>query len=297
MSIHLYYGDEPYWINSEKRKYEEMVSQEFNLAYFDGWDSSVVSFLQTNPFMDEYRVCILTVPSLRSISDELSEYMEEENEYSHLVIIAGEVDSRTKLFKKLSADGCVKECNKIRDEKTLQNLVLNMISKHGGKITPAAYGLLLRKENYPDAEDICLYNVFSDIERLIAYDPVITEETVNLLIKDNLTEKRFEIVKMIQAKDVKALREQAQLLSGEEIPVLAALLREYRLGWKKKYFSPEEIGVKYIKLSGMDAGVLAKCIEVITASIDAAKNGSMPKESILMYTFLRLIKEQQVAIQ
>lgn len=292
--IHVLYGDEPYLFDMAKKQFSARISfPELNLASFSSWGNDVIAFLQAYPQLsDDVRVAFCHVADLKVLNtNSFVDYLKEPIDTSILVVFVDSLDKRAKLYKTLQADHLLFECGKVTDASLLSKILLNEIKKCGGRITEAAYTLFLTKENYGNegVAEISILNLISDIKRLVAYSSDITEETVSLLIEDNFSAKVFSIGKMILDEDRKGLRIQSQLLSDNAIGTLSALLREYRIAWKMKYYPAKSIGVKYSIFSAMSKQELSQGMDLIMSSIDGIKNGSVPEKYVLPYTFEELL--------
>lgn len=290
MGINVFYGNEPYSIDFYRKKYENMVvNKELNLMKFDAWSEDVSSYLMTYPVMEEKKVAIVSC-SLKDLDTTFNKYLENPCQTTELVLILKDVDKRSAIYKKLQKAGTITECNKIQDTQKLQNMLLREVGKNGARISQNAYRLFMEKENYLEMENITLYNLFSDIERLAKFNPDITEETVNLLIPDNLSKKMFGIAKMLMSGDCTGLIQQAQVLSSDTMGTLGALLREYRIAYKAKYFSINQIGIKYPPVfSKLPKNTLVDGMDIVLSSIDGIKNGTLVEEQTLPYTFAKLL--------
>ena len=292
MGIHIFYGDEPYSLAFQRKMFEGKVSQEINLNIFDKWSEQVVPFVKTMPFFDNCRVAIVSCNTLSEVSlseKEITDLIADD--LAELVIFPDTVDKRSKVYKLLSDKKAIMECNKLTDVEKVKRLLLKEVSKRGGRITEDALSLFIQRENYPDCDDVTLFNLFSDLDRLLAFDLDITAESVKKLIKENVSEEVFGIAKMIQAHDAVGLSKQAAVAS-KPIGTLSALLREYRIAYKAKYFPVKDIGVKYAGLSSFSKEELVHGIEVITDAIAGIKNGSMPEKNALEYCFWKLIYKE-----
>lgn len=289
MGIHVFYGNEPYSIDFYRKKYENMVvNKELNLMIFDAWSEDVSSYLMTYPIMEEKKVVIISC-SLKDLGTAFNKYLKNPCQTTELVLILKDLDKRNAIYKKLQKEGAVTECNKIQDSQKLQNLLLKEVAKNGARISQSAYRLFVEKENYLEREDITLYNLFSDIERLAKYSTDITEETVNLLIPDNLSKKMYGIAKMLVSGDHTGLVRQAQVLSSNTMETLGALLREYRIAYKAKYFSLNQIGIKYPPVfSRLPQNILIGGMDIVLSSIDGIKRGTLTEGQALSYTFAKL---------
>lgn len=295
--LKILYGNEPYLIDHFKKKLTEgLAFPEMNLLTLREWSREVPDFLSTYPVMDEFRVVVLYLDSFKEFEKAVSgneEFLSSviASPTQRFVVITGDVDKRTSFYKKLSKDAhkVLLSCEKM-DEVRLKKAIMTEVTRLGATMDDDTYALFADKENYAERDDINLLNVYGDIARLASYDKHITKETVELLVKANIQENVFGICKMIQSGNLRALKGQAEVLEGSEIGVLSALLREYRLAFKGKFFSAKEIGVKYIALSGLSMQEITEGMSFILSVIDGMKDGSIPPSDALRYVFLKLVK-------
>lgn len=295
--LKILYGNEPYLIDHFKKKLTEgLAFPEMNLLTLREWSREVPDFLSTYPVMDEFRVVVLYLDSFKEFEKAVSgneKFLSSviASPTQRFVVITGDVDKRTSFYKKLSKDAhkVLLSCEKM-DEVRLKKAIMTEVARLGATMDDDTYALFADKENYAERDDINLLNVYGDIARLASYDKHITKETVELLVKANIQENVFGICKMIQSGNLRALKGQAEVLEGSEIGVLSALLREYRLAFKGKFFSAKEIGVKYIALSGLSMQEITEGMSFILSVIDGMKDGSIPPSDALRYVFLKLVK-------
>lgn len=290
----ILYGDEPYMIEARRKSLEKKITlPELNLLKTDGWSMDVVTFLSTYPVADDNKLAVVNVKDLKELNtDSFQSYIEMPSSYGQLLVIAEKVDKRSVLYKKLSKEKVFVECGKVTDAEQLKAILLREVQSLDGKMTAEAYRLFLQKENYGDEAraDISILNLLSDLHRLVAWNPEITVDSVNLLIKDNYAAKTFAVSKLIADGDVPGLRVQAELLKNDAIGNLSALLREYRIAWKSQYFPNSEIGVSFISFKKLATEKLERAIDIIMSALDGIKDGSLPSESVLMYTYLQLVE-------
>ena len=295
--LRILYGNEPYLIDYFKKKFSEgLAFPEMNLLTLREWSREVLDFLSTYPVMDEFRVVVLYLDSFKEFEKAVSgneKFLASviASPTQRLVVITGDVDKRSSFYKKLSKDAnkVMLSCEKL-DDIRLRKAIMSEVARLGATMDDDAYALLADKENYAERDDINLLNVYGDIARLASYDKHITKDTVDLLVKANIQQNIFGICKMIQSGNLRALKGQAEVLEGSEIGVLSALLREYRLAFKGKFFSAKEIGVKYIALSGLSMQEITEGMSFILSVIDGMKDGSIPQSDALNYVFLKLVK-------
>lgn len=290
MAVKFYFGPEQYLLDGYKQKYLSMVQNpELNLSIMDGIQSGLYDLLYTYPVFEEKRVVLLYLDDLKQFGEDkkLLKFLSETISFTELAVFCKKADTRTKFYK--SVKDQVISCEKIADTARLQGIILKEINKRGGRIREDAYSLFMEKENYLERDDISLLNIISDLDRLVSYSPEISVDTVNALIPDNPSKKMFELANMIKKADFKHLRQQAEVFAGNEIGALSALLREYRIAWKTKYFPASDIGVRPPLFSKEPEGKLLRAMEIVTAGIDAVKYGAVPKDSIMLYTFSQLM--------
>lgn len=295
--LRILYGNEPYLIDYFKKKLTEgLAFPEMNLLTLREWSREVPDFLSTYPVMDEFRVVVLYLDSFKEFEKAVSgneKFLSSviASPTQRFVVITGDVDKRTSFYKKLSKDAhkVLLSCEKM-DEVRLKKAIMTEVARLGATMDDDTYALFADKENYAERDDINLLNVYGDIARLASYDKHITKENVELLVRANIQENVFGICKMIQSGNLRALKGQAEVLEGSEIGVLSALLREYRLAFKGKFFSAKEIGVKYIALSGLSMQEITEGMSFILSVIDGMKDGSIPPSDALRYVFLKLVK-------
>ena len=292
MAVHILYGNEPYLIDYNKRKLSEGISMPgMNISTFDELNQDVADFLTSYPVFDDRKVAIVHISDVKELGKNaiFDSYLKAPFADTELVIIAKECDKRSKTYKTVHAQKLIVLCDKVTEPKVLEKILLKEVSKAGGRITPDAYKLMLELINYEEHEEVSIYNIISDIHKLVSYNSDITVDSVKLLIKENPVDNVFAIAKLIISGNTKALKQQAALLSDNQIGTLAALLREYRIAWKSKFFPADMIGVKFITLANTDTETLFEGMKIINSAIDGLKNGSLPEKESLFYTFMKLI--------
>lgn len=292
--IQIIYGNEPYLIDQMKKKAVANISTlDFNLTEFYAWSEDVLNYLSTYPVMDDTKVAFLYLKDIKELDSKSScsftEYLSSPSDFSNLYIFPQKVDKRTSFYKSLSKAGIVKEINKISDENMLQKILLSKVSQLNGQITHDAYNELIRREAYLELDDINLFHLTNDIQSLVSYDSNVTKDTVELLIPERIVSNAFGIATLLMQGNYRELKRQAEALSNDAIGALSALLREYRIAYKSKYFSPGEIGVRSISLKSMETSELVAGMNIIISSIDAIKQSSLSEKTALWYTFQKLL--------
>lgn len=284
-------GSEPYLVDYHKNKLiGQFDLKELNFMEATSFDESVYDFLFTFPMGDDRKVVYLSVDSLNEVNNPLyKKYEESPSDFGELVVKFRNHDGRESFYKKLVKDGVLQLYDKVPTESELAAFLEKKVSQRGVSFeNKETLSLFIERENYWEKKDITLYNILSDLNNLVALGNTITKEMVLSVVPDNANEQTFEIAKMIAAKNISGLRKQAVLCKGNEIGTLAALLREYRIAYKLQYFTPAQIGTSKFAFKGLTKEQLLRGIDIVTDAISSSKQGSMPKETILEHTFLKL---------
>lgn len=287
--VYALFGQEPYVRDGYKRAIlKDIENTDFNVRTFEVFSEETASFLSTMPLFGTKKVALVTAKSFKELADPATKpYLEQPSPDTCLVFFVEDVDKRTAAYKEFQKKGWNLPCEKLT-EKQLKGVLLKHIQMLGGSITEAAYRVFLEREAYFEREDVTVYTLISDLEKLVNLDKNITEQTVSELIQKNLVDDTWSIAKMIQVGDLKGLMEQAEVLSGEQIRTLSALLREYRIAYKAKYFPKKEIGVTTILFEDIPKDQLTEGIRIITDAIAGIKAGHAGNS--LKETFLRLVR-------
>ena len=289
MSLKFIVGDEPYWVDSEMKKATSGIDcPEMDLITGDKVNDSVFDFLNSTSFLSERRVAVITVTNLSEADVPLLRGYRFING-NDLVIRARNCDRRSSFFKEMSKEGCVKSCFKSDVSKKLDAFVAKKAAEKGLTLTQEAMRELLFLENYQDAPEVTCYTILADLSSLaeVSDGDEVTPEFVRRIVPSHLKGNAFVVAGMVASGNVKGVLEQAEALKGQEIPSLAALLREYRIAYKASYFKLSEIGVtrRMLDLSREEA---AEGIRILTEALRATKSDS-PSGAILQETYLRLL--------
>jgi len=292
--IYFIGGSEPYLVDCQKLSLVGKLSlAELNYMESECFSEDVVSFLNSYPIGDEYKVCHLMVEELDKLNTpDFQTYLEHPSDTSRLIVRFRHYDARKSFFKKLKAEGLLQLFEKETVLVKLPEFVQSRAQKKGATFeSKEALELFLCRENYGNREDITLYNVLGDLNNLIALGSIITKENVLAVVQEHDVVQKFCIAGLLLSKDVHGLRKQAHLCAGDEIGALSALLWEYRVAYKAKFFSFKEIGTFKATLSKLPKEVLFQGIMILTDAVDSVKQGTAPKSSLLEATFLKLASD------
>lgn len=290
MSILFIGGNEPYYVEKACQvamNLEELALSEINYLKTDSMGENVLSFLDTYPVMDSRKVVYCVVSDLSECNNPYYEKLcKELPDYATVVVRFRTYSTVTGFYKKLVKDKKVFLHNK----DTYQNKLEGFL-KRKAEWEPAALSEFLRRENYVEAEDVCLQTVMADADTLaiICKDRPISIKDVSDNVSDHCLGNVFVVAKFLRAGNIPALQKQASLLKGQEIQALTALLREYRVSYKLMYHSMKEVGVTYPStFANVPKEKLIQSMDTIVSTLDALKNEAVPKSTALESTYLAL---------
>lgn len=285
-------GNEPYMVDYRtKQAVGKLEVPELNFHQFDSFDESAVSFLAAAPLMDERRVALVRISHLKEIDNQYYHSFASSDSDNLLVVQARDYDARTTLFRNLKETGILELCNKSDYVGLLSQFILNKASQYGVSFEDNVVEAMLRRCSYLDNEEMTIYVIAGYVESMAAISKTIDMPTMESVVPSYEKENRFALARMILDKNVKELRNQAVLLRGSEIECLSALLREYRIAYKSKYYSFKDIGITSAVLSRQDKDYLIRSITILTDVIRGIKKGTVCVSSCLQDTFLRLLQE------
>lgn len=289
MKIELIGGDEPYMIDMRRKQLiRKLQMPDLNFYKSDVLDEKVLEHLQTCPIVDEEKVAFVRLEHLREADNSLFPKLSALTS-GLLIIQFQDYDGRSSFFKEVKAKGLVKLYLKENySDKQVQDYLTKIAGNKGISFEAGAMELLLSRTCYRENEDVNLYTLIGYIKSLSALGNPIRKEHVCAIVTEYHSEDVFGIAKMILSKDLNGLRLQANLQKKNAIRTLSALLREYRIAYKAKYFPLKEIGVSYCVFSRLEKAVLCDAIRYITGQIQSIKTGRIPQDVVLLETFFKL---------
>ncbi len=292
MAIQVLYGDEPYGIEVKKKKVLSMVNvPDMNYEVRSGtFELEAQTLCNTFPFMDEHRVVLFDIDTLKALDTrEFYEYLKEPMASTELLIICRNADQRLKVFKRLKEAGVLVPCMKLKDEREVMTVLCHEIKTRGGRITEEAMREFLKRLNY-SKEDVNLLLAVGFIETLCNISPDITLDNVRLYVPSNEEANEFWLTSLIRSKDAENLYRQISLIpNDEDIKVLSLILKDYRVAYKLTYFSDKEIGTGRTEFAGESRESLVKGMNIIVDGISGIKTGTIPKEHALKSVCSKLL--------
>ena len=221
--VYLLFGDEPFLVNSYKKRLREAIAGDdtMNYNYFEGKGPDVkeiISLADTMPFFAERRLVMVDGSGFfkNSAPEELVNYIAEIPESTCMVFVESEVDKRNKLYKKVKDNGYAAELKK-QDADQLMRWAAGILAKDGKKITRQVMEYFMERTG-DDME-----NIRMELEKLICYTmgrEVITKEDVEAVGTVHVTNRIFEMVTAIVAGNTrKAMDLYEDLLTLKEPPM------------------------------------------------------------------------------
>ena len=290
--VYLLFGDEPFLVNSYKKRLREAVTGDdtMNYNYFEGKGPDVkeiISLADTMPFFAERRLVLIDGSGFfkSSAPEELVDYIAEIPESTCLVFVESEVDKRNRLYKKVKDNGYAAELKK-QDADQLMRWAAGILAKDGKKITRQIMEYFMERTG-DDME-----NIRMELEKLICYTmgrEVITKEDVEAVGTVHVSNRIFEMVTAIVTGNTrKAMDLYEDLLTLKEPPmrILFLIARQFN----------QLLQVKELMAKGMDKGTIASKLKmqpfVVGKTMPQARQ--FGREQILSYVEFCVETEEAV---
>lgn len=289
--VYLLYGDEPYLVNSYKKRLREAIAGDdtMNFNYFEGKSPDVrelISLAETMPFFAERRLILVDGSGFfKGAPEELVNYLPKMPDTTCMIFCENEVDKRNRLYKKVKELGYAAELNK-QDSAQLMKWAAGILAKDGKKITKQVMEYFLERTG-DDME-----NIRMELEKLICYTmgrEVIGKEDVEAIGTVHVTNRIFEMVSAIVAGNTrKAVDLYEDLLTLKEPPmrILFLIARQFN----------QLLQVKELSAKGMDKGAVSQKLKIppFAAGKLIAQAKAFSREQILSYVHLCVESEEAV---
>jgi len=207
--------------------------------------ADLVTAVRTMPMMVPRRVVIVTqaemllVPKRESEAatralDDLEAFLKQPEPQTTLVLVAGAIDKRSRMYKLLSKQAAVVECGAIENQADAERWVRNRIAAAGIEIEPAAARRLAERAG-PDVK-----RLRGEVDRLLLYamgQPRITLDDVREVAGPAALQDDWAMTNAIEAgQAADALRQLALMLDAGAPP--EKILGQ--LGWLVRAKFPTE---------------------------------------------------------
>lgn len=255
--VYLLFGDEPFLINSYKKRLREAIAGDdtMNFNYFEGKSPDVkeiISLADTMPFFSERRLILIDGSGyFKGAPEELVDYLPGMPDTTCMIFCETEVDKRNRLFKKVKELGYAAELKK-QDSSQLMTWSAGILAKNGKKITRQVM------EYFLDRTGDDMEFIRNELEKLICYTAdrnVITREDVEAIGTVHVTNRIFEMVSAIVAGNrKKAMDLYEDLLALKEPPmrILFLIARQFN----------QILQAKELMAAGCEKGELASRLKI-----------------------------------
>lgn len=297
-SIMFLYGPESYLIDFYRNKAVNSVPEELRAMSVSEaappFTAEVSDLCNTPSLFSGKRVVLMQADDIKAFDvPAFHKYMEAPCSRTELVItLSKKPDSRLKFVKELKKAGVLKSCDKLDKESALQQTFLYEIKKSGARITADAMQEFTRRINYFAVEDMTLLKAVSYLRNAISLgNGEVTVDVIRNAVPEFQAEDVFGVAGLLKQRDMDGLLAQARLIPEKNaIAASSALLREFRLSYKRKYYSLKETGAwKEPAFTDMDKDSLLSCIGIITDAIAGVKSGLLSSEDLLQSVFVQLM--------
>ena len=230
--IYVLSGDDEFLKNSYKKRLKTAMvgDDQMNYAYFEGKGidvDAIIDFANTLPFFSECR-CILIEESqwFKSGNDKFLNYISDKPDSTKIIFVEKEIDKRSKLYKKVKDIGYIAELNHPTDDE-LKNWAGNIINKAGKKITVSNMDFFITRVGN-DME-----RIKSELDKLLSFTldkDIIEEEDIIAITSISLTNRIFELVKMITNNKIKEaldIYEDLVALKEPSLKIMILITRQF----------------------------------------------------------------------
>lgn len=273
--IYIVYGDEPYFIDKAKNEIRNGIDP-IDYAIFDGFTRDVSEHLTQVAFLSDKKAATVNIGSLKELDNDAFRRILTYPDCSfNLLVIANEVDKRTKFAKELSKRKLLVECDKVREEKTLKAVLSKELSNIGMDMEDDAMDEFVKRLNYFDNGSINLLQAINYLKCLseVSESKKIKKEEVDMYIPSHEIGDVKLLLELIQKKDTAELMNQLNLLSSKEaIGDMSLLLYNYRVALKGKYTNLKSVG-GYTKVFKLGKEQLVKAVDILNDNISSIKRG------------------------
>ncbi len=147
---HLICGEERYMVRYYKNALRERLSapeDEMNCTFFqgEGAEPSVIADVgQILPFMAEQRLIIVQDSGFFKKANDMADYLADFPDSTYVVFVEREVDKRSRLYKWISKNGCITECQ-TQTEPMLKQWIAGYVKRQGKVMSNAAVEHLMER--------------------------------------------------------------------------------------------------------------------------------------------------------
>ena len=220
--FHLLYGEERYMVDYYRKSITKELSapdDEMNCTTFQGeaaTPQAIDDVGQILPFMVSQRLIVVKDSGLFDKSSDMSEVLEHFPETTYVVFAERKVDKRNKLYKWISKNGCVTECQ-AQTEPMLKNWIAGYLKKQDKVISVAATEHLI--ERVGTSMEI-LNNELDKVIGYVGERRKVEVEDIDCICSGLTVSRIFDMMDAVAGKErERALSLYAELIANREQPM------------------------------------------------------------------------------
>ena len=228
--IYFLYGEEDYLKKQMKDRLSKAISGDdtMNLTIINEklkTFDELISIGQTLPFFSEKRLIVLNDADIFSLSssETFENFLQNQPEYLHIIIVEKTADKRKKLFKTINEKGYVTELN-AQSTENLGRFIATKCKEAGKNISNEVILKILKRTGSN------LGIISNELEKLFSYtydSPSISLNDVAAICNVQLEDRVFDMISAIAGKKQElAFRLYYDLLALKEPPVKILILME-----------------------------------------------------------------------
>lgn len=183
--------------------------------------SHIKEALVSLPFLTSKKLIILKEAThSKEFTEQFNELIKEIPDTTDLVIVERHIDKRLSVYKSLKSQTNYQEFNKL-DYPSLIDWIVKTVKNRQGSISSVGARYLIERLGQ---DQILLSN---EIDKLLLYDPVITNETIELLTENNPQSTIFQLVESAfkgQPKQTLSLYKEQRELKEEPQKIMSMLV-------------------------------------------------------------------------
>lgn len=230
--ILFFYGENSYAMRQEverlKQHYTKKSDGDLNLELIDMADHSMAELLDSlavMPLLATSRFIIVRgLGENKQASERIDEIIAAVPESTILLIEEPKVDRRSSYFRKLSVLKQAKEFKALNDP-GLRDWIIREVKALGGSMSPGLAMALLRKVGNDQ------WQLAGEIRKLVAYDPVVSQDAIDELVVSNVEQTIFELTDAVVAKNMQRALKTYKVLARQGVAdqqIIAMLTSQYR---------------------------------------------------------------------
>lgn len=270
--LKIWYGAEPYLIQSLKAKEEALVENpEFNVIDFgDELDETAYNQCYETGFFTDKKYLVFTTADLKN--PYIAKLIENEPE-NEVRIIVSKFEANLKVAKSLKPEQ-VQEFKRLSD-KDMPKFVKYFLSKWKTNIRETDFNYLITRIGYSGRENCDLYTVKNWLQELFSLDEV-TKADIDFVIPPDEKANAFALFKLLSEGEKYFELAEKLLVTEEAIGLLSLLLSNFRIAYKVSIVTgnPEgEIGVPKYRIANIPEETCIKGMSLLQEGVNAIKSG------------------------